>query len=175
MHITFEPLNKTHFDLLLEWLQMPHVKTWWDTGVVWTRDLIEKKYATYVDCYKLEHGLFKPIYAFIISCDDVPIGYIQYYDVRDFPREYDFNSQELPESCATFDWYIGDPVYVGKGVGTVVLELFLNTIVFVVFKAAFVDVNSNNLVAIHVYEKVGFKKIKLAAHGTITWMIKEIN
>lgn len=30
MNINFVPLADSHFPLLLKWLEMPHVKLWWD-------------------------------------------------------------------------------------------------------------------------------------------------
>lgn len=53
MKITFIPLAKSHFSLLLEWLETPHVKTWWDQDLSWTYELIQKKYTDYVKGYKL--------------------------------------------------------------------------------------------------------------------------
>ncbi len=101
----------------------------------------------------------KPMYAFIINCDAVDIGYIQYYNRQDFPPEQGYDTSELPESCAAIDWYIGELNYVGKGVGSQALNIFLNKFVFKVYENAFVDPGIANVCAIRVYEKVGFKKI----------------
>jgi len=47
MNIVFEPLVKSHFSLLLTWLETPHVKAWWDQDVRWTKELIAEKYGSY--------------------------------------------------------------------------------------------------------------------------------
>ena len=81
--ITFKPLTKSHLDLLLKWLETPHVKAWWDQDVQWTMKLIKEKYGHYIKGYKklkLEGKIIKKLmWAFIIFFEEMPIGYIQYY------------------------------------------------------------------------------------------------
>lgn len=175
MNITFTPLKKTHFPLLLKWLKTPHVQTWWSKSNAWTPAEVEEKYGTYLDGYKLVGDERKPMHAYIINVNDIPVGYIQYYNVRDFFREYDYSMNDLPPSCAGFDWYLGEPDYVGKGIGTKALQLFLDTIVLKTFHAVFIDANTTNVSAIRVYEKVGFKKLTLMNNGTIILMLKTTN
>lgn len=38
----------------------------------------------------------KPMHAFIINCERVDIGYIQYYNKHDFPAEQGYDTSELP-------------------------------------------------------------------------------
>ena len=164
MTITFEPLAITHFPLLLKWLETPHVKTWWNDHVIWTLELIEKKYS----CYVTSSNLIK---AYIICMEGKPIGYIQCYNKHDFPREHDY-AIELPTSCAAIDWYIGEPDFIGRGIGTRTLKLFLDIHIFTSFDNVFVDPDTPNVGAIHVYKKVGFKRINQAHSSEITLMIK---
>ncbi len=165
MTITFEPLTTNHFPLLLKWLEVPHVKAWWNDHVIWTLELIEKKYRSYIAGSNLIH-------AYIIHINNKPIGYIQYYNKHDFPREHDY-AIELPSSCAAIDWYIGEPDFVGRGIGTRTLELFLKSLVFTNFDNVFVDPDTPNVAAIRAYEKAGFKRINQAHSEKITLMIKE--
>ena len=44
MTITFEPLNESHFPLLLKWLETPQVKKWWDQDVTYTMGLVKEKF-----------------------------------------------------------------------------------------------------------------------------------
>jgi aminoglycoside 6'-N-acetyltransferase len=170
-NITFKALKEEHFLLLLKWLETPHVKKWWDADINWTPELIEKKYSNISKRLKLKTQIIeKPMHAFIINCDGVDIGYIQYYNKHDFLPEQGYDTSELPESCAAIDWYIGELDYVGKGIGPQVLNIFLNEFVFKVSENAFVDPDTANVRAIRVYEKVGFKKIR-ESNGTIL-MIK---
>lgn len=162
-NITFKALKEEHFSLLLKWVETHHIKKWWDADINWTPELIEKKYSNYVKGFKRLKSktqiIEKPMHAFIINCDGVDIGYIQYYNKHDFPPEQVYDTLELPESCAAIDWYIGELNYVGKGVGSQALNIFLNKFVFKVYENAFVDPGIANVCAIRVYEKVGFKKI----------------
>jgi aminoglycoside 6'-N-acetyltransferase len=170
----FEKLGKEHFPLLLKWLEAPHVKKWWDRDIKWTPELIEKKYSDYVKGFKrlkLETQVIeKPIDAFIINDNKVDIGYIQYYDKQDFPPEQGYDTSWIPEGCAAIDWYIGELDYIGQGIGSKVLNMFLSELVFKVFPGAFVDPNVANIAAIRVYENVGFRVVK--KDKGLTMMIK---
>ena len=42
--------------LFLKWLEMPHIKLWWDKDIEWSLELIEQKYSSYVRGYKLENN-----------------------------------------------------------------------------------------------------------------------
>lgn len=174
--ITFEPLAESHFGLLLHWLEKPHVKAWWDKDIKWTPSLIQKKYADYINGYKkliLQGKMIKnPIYAFIIVFKKIPIGYIQYYNVHDFPREQSYyDTLELPVSCAGLDWYIGETVFIGKGVGTKAFDGFLKQHIFPSFNYVFVDPDTDNITAISVYKKIGFEVIKKVNDGRIMCML----
>lgn len=172
MKISFKPLSVTDFENLLKWLQQPHVKKWWDLNVNYTQGLIQEKYGSYVDGYKKIGSERKPIHAFIIYFDDTPIGYIQYYNAYDFPRDgYQLNN--LPKSLAAIDFLIGDEDYLGKGIGTKSLELFLDSHVFTEFDYAFVDPALTNIFAIESYSKAGFKIARSSSKEQIFLMLRD--
>src|SRR3990167_4443213 len=125
MTITFQPLQESHFPLLLKWLKTPHVKAWWDPDVKWTLELIKEKFGSYVQGYKLEQGVKKPFQAYVICMDDVPMGYIQLYNAHDFPRNYPDGLEELPASLAALDIFIGEEAFLGKGLGSRIMKQFL--------------------------------------------------
>ncbi len=167
MIITFDVLTENHFSLLLKWLETLHVKTWWDSQLEWTPELIQKKYEPYLNGSNL-------MKAYIFSVESKPIGYIQYYNKHDFPREHDY-AMELPESCAAIDWYIGEPEFIGRGIGPRALELFLDTLVFPNFDTVFVDPDTANASAIRAYEKIDFKTISEMDDDGVTLMLKTKN
>lgn len=70
MTITFQPLQESHFPMLLKWLETPHVKAWWDPEVRWPPELIKEKYESYVQVYKVEQGLKKTMRACIVYMED---------------------------------------------------------------------------------------------------------
>ncbi len=177
IHITFQKLTTHHFPLLMKWLETPHVKKWWDTEKLWSIECIHQKYDSYVQGYKTlatnasKARLTGPIHAHIIYADEKPIGYIQFYNAQDFPREPAQDLCLLPHNCAAIDWYIGDPDYLGKGIGPNALIAFLTEYVFPTFDAVFVDPDTANTNAIRAYEKAGFKTVRLVDNGSITWML----
>ncbi len=172
MKLTFTPLQESHFPLLLKWLESPHVKAWWNQDVRWTMELVKEKYGTYVQEYKWKQGLKKPLQAYIITANDHSIGYIQSYNAYDFPREDNIPLEDLPKSLAALDFFIGEEDYLGKGLGSEILKQFLKKHIDPIYEACFVDPDTTNGRAIHVYEKAGFKKIRTIKNGAITWMVR---
>ena len=173
MNITFVELQKRHFPLLLKWLSTDHVRKWWDKDINWTAEYIEKKYASYTQGIKILKSVKKPMHAFIIEIDNIPVGYIQYYNKYDFPPEQGYTVEGLPDSLAAIDFYIGEEEYLGKGFGKKALEDFLEDYVFKKFDACFVDPDTENYGAISMYEKVGFKRVKEISDLRVTWMVFE--
>ena len=176
MLFTFEPIDESHFSLLLKWLESPFIKVWWDPEITWTHKLIEEKYGTYVKGYKkiilAGKVIERPISAFIILLNSHKIGYIQYYDFYDFPREYSQVISGLPANLAAIDMFLGEKNLMGKGIGPALLEQFLKEYVFKKFDAVFVDPESANKNAIRAYEKAGFVRFKQIQNGNITCMIR---
>ncbi len=68
-----------------------------------------------------------------------------------------------------YDIFIGEEEYVGKGLGSHIMEQFLKEYVDPYYDACFVDPDPANVSAIRAYEKAGFKKVK---KGTVTWMVR---
>jgi Transposase IS66 family/IS66 C-terminal element len=85
--ISFNQLKRSHLPILLEWLNASHVQEFWDTGTVWIEQLVQAKYGSYIEGYKLVDGKKSPLQAFIIYCGADPIGYIQFYDAFLFPTD----------------------------------------------------------------------------------------
>ncbi len=174
MPLVFLPLQESHFSLLLKWLEAPHVKAWWDQDVHWTPELIKNKYKNYGKGFKRldfqGYLIEKPIHAFIICREGREIGYIQYYNAYDFPREQGYEIESLPENMAALDVFIGEKDRTSRGLGPLVIKTFLLEHVFKYFDAVFVDPDTANIKAIRAYEKAGFKKVK---EGTIIWMVKK--
>ncbi len=132
-----------------------------DQNIKRTSELIEKKYSNYIKDLELATQVIKkPMHAFIINFDNITtLVMFNTITKRDFPSEQNYDTSELPESCAAIDWYIGEIDYTSKGIGSKTLNIFLNKIISKNFKNAFVDPDTANTHVIHVYEKVGFKKI----------------
>ena len=170
MEITFHPLSEDYFPLLLKWLESPHVKTWWDPDIQWTPKLIQEKYGSYTKGYKLVEGEPKEIHGFIIHADAIPVGYIQLYDAHDFPKVVSLGG--LPQSMAAIDILIGEKAYLGKKLGSFAVALFLKQFCEGRYETVLVDPETQNRVAVRMYERAGFMKIRdFPEHGK-TRMLK---
>jgi ribosomal protein S18 acetylase RimI-like enzyme len=168
--ITFIPLTESHFPLLLEWLETPHVKSWWDQDVRWTLASIQEKYSDYVKGYKRDNGISKPIEAYIICTEDKPIGYVQIYNAYDFPRSKPLFG--LPKNLGAFDIFIGNEKYLGQNIGSKAIKKFFSLYGHQ-YAHIFVDPDSDNLAAIKCYEKAGFRRLLEQKNTGEVWMLWE--
>lgn len=158
--ISFTSLQYKDFILLYRWMNMPHVMKWWGENRSWSLEDIAQKYETYVMEYKVLGDIKAPIHAFIIHIAGNPIGYIQYYNAYDFPREQGYEIKDLLESLASIDLYIGDVDFIGKGYAPKIINQFLTKYVWDLFDCCMVDPDLDNLSAIRAYEKAGFKVVR---------------
>lgn len=100
----------------------------------------------------------------MIEFDNKPIGYIQYYKIDNNGYiEYEYENKN--ENVFGIDLFIGEHQLWNKGHGTKILKICLEFL----FNeknadAIIIDPHSENERAIHVYEKIGFKKIKVLKH-----------
>lgn len=170
MNIIFEPLNESHFSLLLKWLESTHVKKWWDCDVVYTLDLVKEKYQSYVKGYKEIDGINKPIKAYIIFLDQTPIGYSQLYNAYNFPRSKVLMG--LPKNLGAFDIFIGEEKYLGQSLGSRVIEQFLN-LYAQDYPYIFVDPDLDNIAAIKAYKKADFHQLSQEQETHEIWMLRE--
>ncbi len=170
MNITLIPLESSHFTIMLEWLNTPHVHMWWNPEITWTRDKIIEKYISYTQGYKIENNQKKAIHAFVIEVDRVPVGYFQFYNAYDFERNPPLNN--FPKSLGAFDIFIGNSDYLHKGIGPQALQkgflLPCNTYSYIV-----ADVNIENSAARKTYEKVGFIVVEIDEIADNIRMIKK--
>lgn len=101
---------------------------------------------------------------------DEPVGYIQIYNAYDFLRQDKDFLAELSDSLAALDILIDEKKYLGKGLGTHVINQYLPEYRNPHYDACFIDSDPANIKTVRAYEKSGFKKIKTVKEITITWM-----
>ena len=97
----------------------------------------------------------------IIEFDEVPIGYVQFYEVdEDERRTYGYGDSS--EIIYGMDQFIGESTYWNKGVGT---QLVSAMVAYLIEEKGadriVMDPQTWNERAIRCYEKCGFKKVKL--------------
>jgi RimJ/RimL family protein N-acetyltransferase len=97
----------------------------------------------------------EPTKPFVIEVDSVPIGYIQKYYVDDDPDI----KPGVKGRCVGLDLFIGEEAYLGRGLGSRILEEFLQQIAFqeVGIDGCVVDPSPANKRMIRVNENAGFK------------------
>lgn len=166
MDVTFLPLDSSYFTLILKWLKAPHVEKFWHNDKV-TIDSVKEKYGHYAKGYKQAGDINKPISAYIICLSGQKIGYIQFYNAYDFPRNVELLN--LPDSLGALDIFIGEEEYIGKGIGSEVIRIFTNNYVLTKYKFAFVDPEYNNEIAVKAFENAGFEIFKRI--NNIFWMV----
>jgi RimJ/RimL family protein N-acetyltransferase len=133
--ISFRPLEEDDFELLLVWLQRPHVKEWWNDGDD-TLEKVRDHYTRNPD----ETRRFILLY----PDDKSPSGYFQYY-IR-------------PDGVIGIDQFLADVESLNRGLGSASVSQFLRMILEKHSPIRIVtDPSPDNLRAIRCYEKVGFK------------------
>ena len=164
--ISFISLNTNHFSLLEKWLNTPHVKMWFGVpnGPPITLAGIKRKLMPRV---RQEQA----IDCRIIILNDKPIGYIQWYNARNFPREgYDLVELapylQAYKKLAALDIYLGEETELNQGVGSRVLKQCLSEYIQKEgFQACFVDPDQRNKRAIRAFEKAGFSSLATLIHS----------
>jgi len=159
--LTFRPLALADLALMHGWFAQAHVAEWY-------RDEAELSYEDIVAKYAPRIQGREPVLAFIIAYGNHPIGYIQVYMVRDYP---DYKAYiDVDDGTAGVDLFIGDPAYIGRGLGGPMLARFLRAIVFAAADAtgSLIDPDVANTRAIHSYEKAGYHPPEQGRDGWTT-------
>jgi RimJ/RimL family protein N-acetyltransferase len=146
--ISFRRLTRDDYGLLAQWLAEPHVSRWW--GPTRPLDQLEADYGPGIDGTD-------PTQVFVVEADGASIGMIQRYMNRDDPG---WDAQVRIPGAAGIDYYIGDPAYVGRGIGTAMISSFVATVFVAYSQAACITagVLRDNLPSWRALEKVGFRR-----------------
>lgn len=114
--VSFRPFTRGDIALMRRWLETPHVSEWW--GQPLDEPSIESEYGRCIDG---NH----PTLVFVIELDGRPVGFLQTYLLSDNP---DYESATGVENAAGVDLLIGDPLLVGRGVGSRALAEFVHRV-----------------------------------------------
>jgi RimJ/RimL family protein N-acetyltransferase len=154
--IRFRELTPDDLPLLLEWLQRPHVKQWWDDGDS-TLEQVARRYSSRTETVKR--------YLLLLTEENETeraAGYFQYY---------------LTADGAGVDQFLANASDLGKGLGTAALRSFLDLVrERSGADKIIVDPSPNNLQAIRCYEKVGFRYVqtRTGAKGTPVYLMESV-
>jgi len=151
MAITFRPVTRDDFPLLLKWHVRPHVERWWNTRR--TMEEIEEHYGPTVDGTE-------PTGHYVALLDGEPFGMIQSYLMADYPDWAETTGEST--DAAGVDLFIGDESLTGQGLGTEMLERCVQEIVFArpETTAVAADPNVRNTASVRAFEKAGFLAVR---------------
>jgi aminoglycoside 6'-N-acetyltransferase len=166
----FRKLNMGDLEMLQKWLNEPSVHEWYGREYSNTLEDVTQRYEPRI------HGA-QPIQCFLFQYGSRPIGYIQMFNVHDWPKFEEIIGHGKETMCV--DMYIGEKDYMGQGLGSKMLKIFLQQILFQVdgILTCIVCPDEKNTDGIRTYEQLGFRKYKsfpLPGDKYIT-VIMEIN
>jgi aminoglycoside 6'-N-acetyltransferase len=99
--------------------------------------------------------------AYVFSVDGIDVGYIQAYDLADFP-DYAAQIGSAP-GVACVDLFIGEERLVGQGIGPRVLRQFVDEVIFApaAFGTCVAGPAEGDTASIRAFEKAGFSQWKI--------------
>ena len=157
--ISVRKMLDTQIDYLLltKWLSTPEVLDFYEgRNNIYDIDMIKRKYSPRVK------GKTK-VTPCIIEYDNIPIGYIQFYETN--AKDYEINQVITDDELIDFfavDIFIGEISYWNKGIGTKVISSMIKYLYkFKNAEVIYIDPQTWNTRAIHTYEKSGFNKVAL--------------
>jgi RimJ/RimL family protein N-acetyltransferase len=151
MAMTFRPMTREDYPLLLEWHRRPHVLRWWTTRG--TIEEIEEHYGPTIDGAE-------PTDHYVALLDGEPLGMVQTYLVADYPEHAATIGEG--EGAAGLDLFIGEESMTGRGLGTELIQSFTEEIVFARPETTTVtaDPDVRNTASIRAFEKAGFRSVR---------------
>ena len=142
-YITFKPLSQEHVPMVQQWLECPETKV--NQNSLVSLDVFQDQQDLLLNGQVDIDGNRKPLKPFMIYDNDIPCGYVHFYQTT-----------EQPNHGAALAIFFKNPLTEDKGKESVFLELFLENYVYPEFKFCIVDIDSCNKPFIDLFEKIGF-------------------
>jgi aminoglycoside 6'-N-acetyltransferase len=148
--IGFRPMTRADFPDVVTWQRQPHVARWWQDEAT-DEPAAERHYGPALDGDD-------PTRLWVLQADGRPVGMVQDYRVGDHP-EYALLTAK-PEAVA-FDYLIGDPAWLNRGLGTRMLWAFVRDVVrphYPDVRELFAAPDHRNEPSLRVLDKLGFTR-----------------
>jgi len=146
--VGFRPMGRDDLSDVMRWLREPHVVRWWSAV---DPDAQLASYQARMDGTDQTR-------MWIIEVNGRSIGFVQDYRIGDHPEFAILTGQ--PDAIG-FDYAIGEPSFVGRGIGTLVLRRFLRDVVHPHYPDATTYLaapDHRNVASLRVLEKLGFEQ-----------------
>lgn len=113
--ISWRRLDEADFPLLRQWLEQPHVARWWNHET--SPDAVARDFGPAARGEEPSEDL-------LMLLDDEPFGLVQRCRFADFPEYIDelAGQVEAPQGAMSIDYLIGNPLLVGRGLGTRMIQ-----------------------------------------------------
>lgn len=151
--IDFRKISTSDIPLICNWFNTPHVQQFYSLKA-WTQEQVLEKLMPYI-------SMVSPVYPYLVLNQSVPIGYVQYYSVIDFPWPGQDIENEIIKTAAGLDLFIGEANFIRKGLGSIILNEVLNQLIWYHFDYCMIDPDIRNMAMIQCCKKVGFKQHKI--------------
>jgi aminoglycoside 6'-N-acetyltransferase len=148
--VGFRPLTRADFADVVTWQTQPYVARWWQDE------------ATDVEAAEAHYGPAldgtDPTRMWVAELNGRSVGLLQDYVIGDHP---DWALLTARPDAVGFDYLLGDPAWVGRGVGTRMLWTFLRDVVRPHYPRAaeyFASPDHRNVASLRVLDKLGFER-----------------
>jgi RimJ/RimL family protein N-acetyltransferase len=141
------PMTRGDFADVVRWVNEPHVARWWD------EHRSPEQVAAY---YGPALAGDDPTRLWVWEVNGRSIGFVQDYRIADHP---DYALLTAHPDAIGFDYVIGESAFVGRGIGTSLLWVFLRDIVWPAYPGArefFAAPDHRNAASLRVLAKLGF-------------------
>lgn len=153
--LSFRPLTRADFPLLASWLAAPHVRRWWNHE--FSPEAVERDFGPTVDGREPAEDL-------IALSGEEPIGVVQrcrFDDHPDYAAALRPHVGDLPPGARTIDYFIGDSVRTGIGLGSAMIAAATDDTFrrYPETTAIIVPVVAANTASWRALEKAGYRRI----------------
>jgi RimJ/RimL family protein N-acetyltransferase len=153
MNIHFDKANIAHKEIILDWLQKPHVQEFWDNSQECKDDVLN-----FINGRKDPSPYFNGVFEYWVGYfNQDPYSLILTSYFEDWGRD----SLSSTGRTVTLDFAIGNLNYLGQGLAAPTLQAFMDFYRLSVDPSVttfFIDPDIDNIKAQHVYKKAGFRK-----------------
>jgi len=146
--VALRPMTRGDLPDLQRWLGQGHVRAWYGVDGEPTRERVERQYRPGIDGET-------PTSLWVAEVNGRSVGMVQDYRIRDYP-EYALLTPD--PNAVGLDYLIGEPAWVGRGLGTRTLWALLCSLPgrYPEVTTAFAAPDHRNAASLRVLAKLGF-------------------